>query len=205
MTGQTVVALAALVVTALVSLYVPRYTAERTERRERERADREDLREAARADREEQREQRRFQQERSSRDLEEVRSLLDDFVASIAPAVQSAASVQGAWADAGRRGDFGPEAYKERIAQFTAARERLIALQTRLIVRLGRRHAVVHSAQAVIETVEQCGGTATTGLVLEQTPPRDTPDVWIPGRQAMWDARHAFIDSAQSLVGARID
>lgn len=185
MDGATIVAVASLLVTGAVSIYVPRFTTSRAERRDRDVAAREDRREVVRADRERQREEDRLVQERASRDLDEIRSLLDQFVDAMPEAINGVASLQSA---TGRDDSPDPARYSEQLNRLRESRDRLVHLQTRMIVRLGRSSSVVHAAQRMIEAVDEPGVEVTMRVTLEQEAPVGVPDVFVPGRQAMWES-----------------
>ena len=94
--------------------------------------------------------------------------------------------------------------YVDQIREFTEARESLVYMHTRLILRLGQAHAVTKACGEALTAIDN-GGTDVLVLVqLDQPRPDDWQDRSINERQGMWAANQRFVEAASEFVSAPI-
>ena len=191
MNGSTIIAVASVVSSAVVGLWVPSFTARRTDRREALRADRERARQAAKLTRE----RLRLEHQSVEGDLVELRELLDAFVDASFPLFSAVVALQSS-----SSGDPAPDPgkYSSGLETHRERREQVINLQTRMIVRLGREHAAPvqagrfvdaaddasmpvehgHLAVAAVPERPECGGRGASRC----TPSASASSTWPRGR-----------------------
>lgn len=157
--------------------------------------------------------QRRLRQQllhdRELRDLDELRALLDECVQVIGQTAQ--AFLRYGWFvrppelkdETGTDPPYVPKSPAEAIQTFDAQQQPIFGLYQRIILRLGREHAV---SQAILGAQ----GAAAMSMVFmdEDLDPRDATkemhEEWQRLAQSFQVAHFVLLDAAQRLVGSRI-
>jgi hypothetical protein len=90
------------------------------------------------------------------------------------------------------------------MAAFTEAREALIFMDTRLLLRLGREHPVRRAFAEAVDAIGKAGSDVLTLVTFDRPPPDDSLERAINERQALHDANQRFLDAASDFVSAPI-
>jgi hypothetical protein len=141
----------------------------------------------------------RFARERAKKDVDEIRALLDEIVVAIPRTIQLQAALRSKHNTSGST-DGGD--YMGEVSAFTQAREDLIHLDSRLLLRLGHDHPVRTALATTIQIIGDAGSDVVTLATLDQSRPDDWRDRSQRERQQMWDANQRFLESASSFVSA---
>lgn len=178
--GATIVALVSVVVAGTTSIAAP-IIAGRNQRRS----------DAA-----------RFKHERALKDTDELRQMIDEIAVAIPETTQEQGTLRSKH---NTSGSTDANDYAAEVGAFTDARQNLIFMHTRLILRLGREHAVTIACGEAIEAID-AGGIDALLLITGLDQPR--PDDWrersMKERKAMHAAHQHFLDVASDFVSAPI-
>ncbi len=94
--------------------------------------------------------------------------------------------------------------YADEISAFSAAREGLLHMHTRLLLRLGRDHPVTAAFDAVMEAIDSGGADVMTLVTLDQPPRENGIEIAMKERKAMWNAHQRFLDAANAYMATPV-
>jgi hypothetical protein len=143
----------------------------------------------------------RFKHERAMKDTDELRALIDEIAVAIPPTIQRQAALRGKH---NTSGSTDANDYIEEMNAFTKAREALIFMDTRLLLRLGHEHPVRTAYGKVIEAISDAGVDAVTLVSLDQPAPDDWRERSQSEREAMLAANQLFLKAASDFISAPI-
>lgn len=141
----------------------------------------------------------RFAHERAMKDVDEIRELLDQIIAAIPQTIKRQGALRSKH---NTSGSTDGRVYMDEVAAFTQAREDLIQLDARLLLRLGHEHPVRTALATTIEIISSAGNDVLTLTTLDQPRPDDWQARSQHERQQMLDANQRFLESASSFVSA---
>jgi len=141
----------------------------------------------------------RFAHERAMKDVDQIRELLDHIITAIPQTIQRQAALRSKH---NTSGSTDGRDYMDEVAAFTKARENLIHLDSRLLLRLGHEHPVRTALATTIEIITTAGGDVLTLATLDQPRPEDWRDRSERERHQMLDAHQRFLEAASSFVSA---
>ena len=141
----------------------------------------------------------RFEHDRAMKDTDELRVLLDDLATALPVAIQKQGALRSKHNTSGKTD---ANEYMDEIGAFTSAREKVIHLHTRLILRLRREHPVTVACGEAVEAID--GTDVLAYITVDQPPPDDWMERTKNERAAMWAAHQRFLDVASEYVSAPV-
>lgn len=141
----------------------------------------------------------RFAHERAMKDVDEIRELLDQIITAVPQTIRLQAALRSKHNTS--QSTDGAD-YLDEVAAFTQARENLIHLDARLLLRLSYEHPVRTALATAIEIISAAGNDVLTQATLDQARPDDWRDRSQRERQQMLDANQRFLEAASSFVSA---
>lgn len=151
------------------------------------------------------REARSFGNERLQRDFDEIRGLLDQGAEALTKYANAVETLEARFMF-DRSTDL--NSYLEAITDTATARTDAYAMHRRLVIRLGRTHAVSAAFSRCLNLWDE-GGTHVGTCITKRTGGYgDQMDQFLPGSDARKVARQetqeAFLDTATGLVGSPV-
>lgn len=143
----------------------------------------------------------KFEYERAMKDTDELRALIDQVAIAMPEAIQKQGALRSKH---NTSGSADANDYADQIRAFTDAREALIRMDTRLLLRLGYEHPVRRAWAEAIQTIDT-GGMDVLGLVtLDQPRPDDWEERTKAERVTMLAAHQRFLEAASEFVSAPV-
>jgi hypothetical protein len=143
----------------------------------------------------------RFRHERAMTDTDELRALIDEIAVALPAAIQKQSTFRSKHSTSG---STDANDYMKEMGAFTQAREKLIFMHARLLLRLTREHPVTLACGKAIELIDAAGGEVLGLVTLDQPPPEGSRQRAIDERKAMWAAQQQFLDVASEFVSAPV-
>lgn len=133
------------------------------------------------------------------KDTDELRALIDEIAMTIPAVIQMQGTLRSKHNTSGNR-DMG--AYSDQIDAYTQAREGLISLDTRLLLRLGYEDPVREACALAVKEISDAGADVMALVALEQPPPDDWPERSQRERKAMLATQQRFLEKASEFVSS---
>lgn len=176
----TAIAIASVLVTGSTAILVPLITA-RAERARTEQS---------------------FRHERLIRDFDELRSLLDEAAEQIPAYLNAVASMESRHTTSK---STEVAHYADEITTYREVRDEIRRLRARLIIRLGRTHAVVGSFQEAVDPIDQAGNEVMVMITLEQPATEELAELRPRPRGGWYRGYKRYLDAAAGLVGSPVE
>jgi prefoldin subunit 5 len=160
--------------------------------------------------RESQQEERRFRNERLTKDLDELREVLDNAAEGLSTYIDAARDLAARYAfdESNQLSDFMPY-----LTASVDAKKASYVLNRRLVIRLGRGHYVVKAYGVGIRLLDEAATDIATRITKRTSAlTADTRDErlrFVAGQEArdhsFYEANDRYLDAATKLVGSPID
>jgi hypothetical protein len=141
----------------------------------------------------------KFRHERAMKDTDELRALVDEIATTIPAVIQKQAALRSKH---NTSGSTDANDYTEQMNAFTRAREELIHLDTRLLLRVGYDHPVRKACALAVQEISDAGADALTLVGLDRPPLDDWQERSTRERATMWAAQQRFLEAASEFVSA---
>jgi hypothetical protein len=141
----------------------------------------------------------KFEHERAMKDMDELRALIDEIATTFPAVIQKQATLRSKH---NTSDSTNVDDYWDQISAYTQAREELINLDTRLLLRLGYEHRLRRACALAVKEISDAGADALTRVTLEQPRPHDWRERSERERKAMWAAQQRFLEAASEFVSS---
>lgn len=139
----------------------------------------------------------RFAHERTMRDSAETHAILDEIAGLIPATIQEAAALRSKH---NTSGSTDANDYLDELRSYSRARNDLVKLHARLILRTGRESLVARACGDAIEAIDAAGMDASTLITLDQPRPADWETRSMTERARMWQRYQEYPDAASTYV-----
>lgn len=141
----------------------------------------------------------KFEHERGMKDTDELRALIDEIAVAIPATIQKQGTLRSKH---NTSGSTDMNDYMDQVSAFTEAREELIHMDTRLLLRLGHAHPVRQALVQAIQTIHEAGMDVIALVTVDRPRPDDWQERSFGERKAMHAAQQRFLEAASAFVSA---